>query len=75
MKRIYSYFLAMISTSILIYVLVRFIIGSNVILNHGWHSTIYPPETAAITITLLFLLFSLLVYALFKWFNKLFGNK
>lgn len=72
MKKIYTYFIAIISTSILIYVLVRFLVGGNIILNQGWHSTIYPPETAAIIITLLFLLFSLLVYALFKWFNKLF---
>ncbi len=74
MKKIYTYFIAMISTSILIYVLVRFLIGNNVILNPSWHTTIYPPEIIAIAITLLLLLFSLLVYTLFKWFNKVFGT-
>jgi hypothetical protein len=62
----------MISINILIYILVRFLVGNNVILNPGWHTTIYPPETVAVIITLLFPFFSLLVYALFKWINKVF---
>ena len=70
MKKIYTYFIAMISINILIYILVRFLVGNDVILNHGWHTTIYPPEIIAIVITLLLLLFSLIIYALFKWFNK-----
>jgi hypothetical protein len=70
MKKIYTYFIAMISINILIYILVRFLVGNDVILNPGWHTTIYPPEIIAIVITLLLLLFSLIIYALFKWFNK-----
>jgi len=75
MKKIYTYFLAMISTSILIYVLVRFLIGDTMLsIIPGWHTTIYPPEIIAIVITLLLLLFSFIIYALFKWFNKVFGT-
>lgn len=75
MKKIYTYFIAMISTSMLIYILVRFLVGNNVILNTGWHTIIYPPEIIVIVITLSLLLFSLLIYAIFKWFNKVFGSK
>jgi hypothetical protein len=71
MKKIYTYFIAMISTSLLIYVLVRFfIIDTMLSITPGWHTIIYPPETVAVIITLLFPFFSLLVYALFKLFNK-----
>lgn len=65
----------MFSTSILTYVLVRFFIGDDVILNPGWHTTIYPLEIIAIALTPLLLLSSLLVYAFFKRFNKVFSNK
>ena len=74
MKKIYTYFIAMISTSILTYVLVRFLVGDIELKNPGWHTTIYPPKIIALVITLVLLLFSLLVYTLFKWFDKVFGK-
>jgi hypothetical protein len=62
----------MISTSILIYVLVRFLIGDTMLsIIPGWHTTIYPPEIIAIVITILILLFITLAYLLFSWFNKI----
>lgn len=71
MKKIYTYFIAMVSTSMLIYALVWFLKIDNMISKSpGWYTIIYPTEIIVIVITLLLLLFSLLVYALFKWFNK-----
>lgn len=71
MKRIYTYLITMICTSILIYVLVRFLIKDTEIIDTGWHNTIYPPEIIAIAITILILLFITLAYLLFSWLNKI----
>jgi hypothetical protein len=60
----------MICTSILIYVLVRFLIKDTEIINTGWHTTIYPTEIISMAITILILLFISLAYLLFSWFYK-----
>jgi len=41
----------------------------------GWHTTIYPPEIYWIFLTIIILLYSLIVYLLFKGTIRLLKNK
>jgi hypothetical protein len=41
----------------------------------GWHTTIYPPEIYWIFLTIIILLYSLIIYLLFKGTIRLLRNK
>lgn len=59
-------------TTLAVYLLIRFVTEDLPLsLVPGWHTTIYPPSVTYVILTALFLVSSLLIYAVFKIFIRL----